>query len=261
MIPVNISIVTASLNSERYFTECLESIHRQVPDGIRVQHIVVDGGSGDRTLELAGRYPCEIVCGQDEGLYDAMNIGIGRSTGDVVGILNSDDTLLPGALATVADWYRSRNSEWMVAGLRWTNGEGRSLGNVPAPPAWMSVEAFASLGWNCIHHSTSYMTREFCSRVGTYDLTYAIAADYDFFARALRLQPYDRIGRTLSTLRFHGENVSASSPSGLADENERILNLYGPRSAARRSVGAFGLRLWLNGMSPGWFAAKRSRQA
>jgi hypothetical protein len=122
----------------------------------------------------------------------------------------------------------------------------------------MTPEAFASLGWNCIHHSTAYMTREFCAKIGKYDLSYTIAADYDFFARALQLQIYDRIPRTLSTLRFHGENVSASSPEALAEENRRILERYGPNSAGRKVAFAFGLRLWLNAMSPGWYVSKKS---
>ena len=261
MSKVAVTVVTPTLNSERYFPDTLESIHGSIPASVEVQHIVVDGGSTDRTVELAHSFGCEVVTGEDEGLYDAMNIGIRKAEGDVISILNSDDTLLPGTLETVGEWYACRTSEWMVGGIRWTDGHGKALADLPAPPAWMGVEAFASLGWNCIHHQATFMTRAFYGVVGEYDLAFPFAADYELLARALRIEPFQRVGRTLATFRRHGDNASIRGKQALLEEGLRIEARFGPRTRIRREFYRIALKLWLNSASPGWFLAKRLGRA
>lgn len=261
MNPVTITFVTPTLDSERFFEATLASIHGDVPRSMEVQHIVVDGGSSDRTVDMARAYDCEVVIGEDEGLYDAMNIGIRRAAGDVIAILNSDDTLLPGTLSTVSEWFRRRRSSWMAGGLRWTDGEGRPIADLPAPPAWLRVEAFASLGWNCIHHQATFMTRDFYGRVGEYDLRYPLAADYELLARALQTEPFERVDRTLATFRRHGGNASMRGEQALIEEGRRIAAAYGPRDEFRRRVYRAGLKAWLNAVRPGWFVAKKLGRA
>lgn len=181
---LRLSIVTPTLNSVRYFEECLQSIHGSPPPEITIQHIVVDGGSEDGTLDLARRYPCLVIRDEDEGLYEAMNIGIRRADGDVIGILNSDDSLIPGALAAVAAWYGRRRAEWAAGGIRWIDADGAVRAKLPAPPGWMPLRMFASLGWNCLHHGATFIMRDFYSRIGEYDTSYPIAADYDNAGRS-----------------------------------------------------------------------------
>ena len=261
MSKVTVTIVTPTLNSERYFPDTLASIHGGIPAAVEVQHIVVDGGSSDRTVELARSHDCEVVIGEDEGLYDAMNIGIRRASGDVISILNSDDTLLPGTLDAVGAWHGSRVSEWMVGGIRWTDGLGQALADLPAPPEWMGVEAFASLGWNCIHHQATFMTRDFYRTVGEYDLSFPYAADYELLARALRIEPFQRVGRSLATFRRHGDNASILGKPALLEEGRRIEARFGPRTRIRRDLYRMALKVWLNAASPGWFVAKKTGKA
>lgn len=261
MDTVRISLVTPTLNSERYFAECLSSVHDGQPAGVEVQHIVVDGGSTDRTVEMARARTHEVISDEDEGLYDAMNIGIRRADGDVVGIINSDDMLLPGTLARVAEWYRNRRSEWMVSGIRWTNPDGSRQADLPAPPTWMHLEMFASLGWNCIHHQGTYITRDFYREVGEYDLAFPIAADYDLLARAMEIQPFDRIDGLAATFRRHAGSTSMTSTEAVETEGERIARHYGPASLVRRRAYRTVLKTWLNGTNPGWYIAKRMGRA
>lgn len=258
---VRISIVTPTLNSERYFEECLSSIHDDQPADVEVQHIVVDGGSGDQTVEMAEAYPCEIIRDEDEGLFDAVNIGIRRADGDAVAFLPSDDGLLPGALATVADWYRNRRSEWMVAGIRWIDAESRKLADLPPPPTWMTLEMYASLRWNCLHQQSAFLTRQFHERIGEYDLSHAFAADYDLFARALRDHAFERIDRTIATYRRHAGSTSIRQRGALQAEADRIADTYGPTSRTSRRLYRTGLRLWFNGRNPAWYLAKRTGRA
>jgi len=243
------------------FRATLDSIHASVPEAVTVQHIVVDAGSTDRTVAVAREFDCDLIIGEDEGIYDAMNIGLRRADGDVIAMLNSDDTYLEGALETVRDWYEGRKSSWMVAGLRWIDEDGRRIADLPAPPSWLTVEAFASLGWNCIHHQTSFLTRKFYQQVGEYDLAFLLAADYDLLARALRLAPFDRIDRTLATFRRHGHSASMQGAERGIEEGSRIAKLYGPPSKSVRLAYRWALKSWLNAASPGWFLAKRRGSA
>src|SRR5690242_21384155 len=88
---MKISIITACFNSAATIGDTLQSVSMQNYDDI--EHIIVDGASSDNTLEIVGYFPhvSKIVSEKDKGIYDAMNKGIAMATGDVIGILNSDD--------------------------------------------------------------------------------------------------------------------------------------------------------------------------
>ena len=111
---MKISVITATYNSAATVADTLRSVNGQThPD---VEHIVVDGGSTDRTLEIVraeGKRVATLVSEPDRGIYDAMNKGLRLATGDVVGLINSDDfqaspgaggsARMSGAKATAAD--------------------------------------------------------------------------------------------------------------------------------------------------------------
>src|SRR5262245_2614541 len=96
--PPRISIVTPSFNQARYIGKTIESVSAQrYPD---VEHIVIDGGSRDGTLDvLAGHPHLRVISEPDRGHADAVNKGFRLATGEIWAFLNSDDTLVPGALA------------------------------------------------------------------------------------------------------------------------------------------------------------------
>ena len=89
---MRISIITVTYNAEATIERTLESVAQQTyPD---VEHLIIDGASKDRTLEIANRYPHAIVYSEpDHGLYDAMNKGLKRATGDYLCFLNAGDKL------------------------------------------------------------------------------------------------------------------------------------------------------------------------
>jgi glycosyltransferase involved in cell wall biosynthesis len=255
--PVSISIITATLNAERFLRGCVQAVREQVGDGFTVEHVVVDGGSRDATVEIARSSGCVLIKGRDTGVYDALNKGIRVASGEVFVCLGADDAVAPGALKAVADWFNCRRSEWMVGGHRWVSGEGRSIGVMRAPPRWIPREVFASLGWCCISAQASYMTRDFFERLGGFDASYKIMADYKMYAEALDAEPFDRLAQVLAIGCLHGENVSAATSSSLyLSEGARIANAYGPRSRVLRQICRQGLRVWLNGRNPDWFLGK-----
>ena len=94
---MKITIVTAVLNSKDFIEDCIQSIHNQIFGGI--EHIIIDGGSTDGTLETIKQSQsgiAKLVSERDDGIYDAMNKGIRFATGEVIGILNAEGRSAPG---------------------------------------------------------------------------------------------------------------------------------------------------------------------
>ncbi len=89
---MKVSVITAVLNGVETIEDCLKSVHSQTYPYI--EHIIIDGGSRYGTLEVIEKYRdkiAKLVSEQDRGIYDAMNKGLRLATGDIIGILNSDD--------------------------------------------------------------------------------------------------------------------------------------------------------------------------
>src|SRR4249919_1865959 len=91
---MKVTIITVTLNSAKYLEQCIQSVIKQhYPD---IEHIIVDGGSTDDTLDIIRRYEDHIavwISEKDNGMYDAINKGMRMATGDIIGTLNSDDVL------------------------------------------------------------------------------------------------------------------------------------------------------------------------
>lgn len=107
---MKISIITVSLNSETFINDCLTSVNQQNYND--VEHIIIDGGSTDNTINIVKKYPHikKIVSEPDKGIYDAMNKGIEIATGEIIGFLNSDDFYANNnVLSNVADIFKKQN--------------------------------------------------------------------------------------------------------------------------------------------------------
>src|SRR5215213_8585775 len=105
-----ISVITACYNSAHTIRETIESVLKQ--NYSHLEHIVIDGGSTDATLGIIKEHPHVILASEkDEGVYDAMNKGIRRATGEIVVMLNSDDCFCEGVLAKVGLAF-AENPDW-----------------------------------------------------------------------------------------------------------------------------------------------------
>jgi GT2 family glycosyltransferase len=224
---------------------------------VQVEHVVVDGGSRDGTVEFARSSGCTVMTGKDDGIFDAINKGSFNANGVLLGFLGADDMLLPGALDAVALEYRAHGHRWLAGGGRWLDGDGRPRGDVPAPPAWITVPMLASLGWNCISHTATYVHRDLFAELGGFDKRFRYFGDYDFMLRALAREPFCRIQRTLSSVRRHGANASMQRTPIHDAETRQITQRYAPSSGWKRAAYRYRLKVWANATSPGWFLHKR----
>ncbi len=249
-------IVTPTLNAERYLEDTLRSIWGQASDAVRIDHVLVDGGSKDATLEIARRHPTRIVVNTDDrGMYDAVNRGLAMVEGDIVGYLNADDELPPDTLARVAKAFRGHpDARWLMGTREFIDGDGTAF-------AWMTpvpftLEEYLGLGWSCVPQETVWMRRSFWQQVGPFDTTFRNTGDYDMYARcravARPLILKDVIGR----FRLHGDQLSFN-PGVMAAESRRVQEKNGTVSRAGWVRGKY-LSLRLNARNPRWLLAKKT---
>lgn len=252
-----VTVVTPTFNAIRYLDECIQSARRQESPHVAIEHIVVDGGSSDGTVELARSRGTIVLQGTDDGVFDAARKGIAKSSGELVGFLGADDLLLPGALDVVVRHYERDRLPWLVGGFRWIDGEGRSLGDIATPPRWMSQRMMAALGWCCINHMATYVTRQFYEDLGGFDTSFRFAGDYDFFCRALGRAPRSRMPQTIACFRRHGANLTMSNTSRQLDEDRLVAERYASPSRLVRALDRQTLRLYLNARNPTWAIRKQ----
>lgn len=159
-----ISIITPSFNSEKTIGTTIESILKQTY--FNVEYIIVDGKSTDKTVEIAESYRTalenrgigyRIISEQDRGIYDAMNKGIHKARGELVGIINSDDWYESNALQTVAETYEKTPFDMFYADLRiWQEDAQGNLKEKMIKHSRLRKLA-VSRDWN---HPTTFITKE-----------------------------------------------------------------------------------------------------
>ena len=184
---MKISIITSTYNSKEALPSALESIKKQDYDDI--EHIIIDGASTDGTIELIKEYVnsnanAQYISESDKGIYDALNKGIEKATGDYIGILHSDDLLASNTIiSTIVNKLKAEKTDCIYGDLKYVAKDDidKVIRN------WVSGEFTKKKlhrGW-MPPHPTLFVKKELFEKYGTYDLQFRIAADYDFMTRIL----------------------------------------------------------------------------
>ena len=184
---MKISIITVTYNSEETLRDTLQSVLTQSYPN--VEYIIVDGASKDGTVDIIKEYEPQFngrmrwISEKDKGLYDAMNKGFRMATGDVIGIINSDDLLAepdaaekvmrcfdenPDADAVYANLYYVAQNDTSKIVRHWISGKQRSF----------------RYGWHPAH-PTFYVKREIYQKYGLFDLEFKFAADFELMLRLI----------------------------------------------------------------------------
>ena len=180
-----ISIITVAYNSVHTIKDTIESILSQ--DYKNIEYIVIDGGSCDGTVDIIKMYIDTIdyfISEPDKGIYDAMNKGIIASTGDVVGILNSDD-FYPNrfVLSNVAKSFSQENCDAVYGDLVYVNAEHTSKIERYWEAGIYSTTKIKN-GW-MLPHPTFFVKLSIYNRFGLYDIELKRAADYEMILKLL----------------------------------------------------------------------------
>lgn len=177
------SVVTVCRNAERSIARTIESVQSQIDYHGCLEHLIIDGASTDGTLAVVRRYPhLRVLSEPDSGIYDAMNKGVSRSRGELIGLLNADDWYEPGALALVAAEFRAHPEVSIVHGdiRRWQHGKAM---DVAKPARDRGIHGTRVMP---ILHPACFARRAVFDRFGQFDLSYKLFADYDWLRRVVR---------------------------------------------------------------------------
>ena len=180
---MKVSIVTPTYNSAKTIVDTILSVNKQ--DYTNIEHIIIDGGSKDNTLELIRNTPMrvkKIISEPDKGIYDAMNKGVALATGDIVGILNSDDFYNSNdVIAKVVKTFQEGEYEGVYGDLEYVDA--RNTNRVVR--YWESKaykEGLFKKGWHPAH-PTFFVKKEVYDKYGNFNLKYKIGADYEIMLR------------------------------------------------------------------------------
>jgi glycosyltransferase involved in cell wall biosynthesis len=251
-----ITIVTPTLNGMPYLRDCIASVKKNQSADYTIDHVIVDGGSTDGTLELAEAEGLRILTGKDKGIFDAINKGSFNSKGDLLGFIGSDDLMLEGALETVARAHRQSKSRWIVGGIVWIDKHGNYLGELKAPPSWMSARMHVCLDWNPIMHMATYFTRDLFEELQGFNIQYKDGGDFDMFARALAKEPYERVGQQIVCFRRTGSNNSVLNKERGRNDSLAVKLQFGPKSEPERMFWKYFFKAWFNAINPSWSTRK-----
>lgn len=221
-----ISIITVCYNSARTIRETIDSVLKQ--DYPKIEYIIVDGASTDQTKDIIASYKSGIAVfksEKDRGLYDAMNKAIDLATGEVVGILNSDDIYAShDVISTVMNEFVSKNVDCVFGDLYYFR-----TGNQDKALRYYRGKQFSR---NKIRlgitppHPAFFVRRQVYEKYGKFDLQFKYAADFDLMLRFLYVHSvsYSYIPMIMVKMRLGG--VSTDGFRRLIEINKEDLRSY-----------------------------------
>ncbi len=207
---MKISIITVCFNSAKTLAKTIDSVAAQTYDDI--EFIIVDGQSNDKTLEIIKRYEGVVtkwISEPDKGLYDAINKGIEMATGDLVGIINSDDT------------FNSNTVLAEIVAFHEVNSIDASIGNIVQHKSnGQVIRLYSSENWtpeklkigSMPPHPSIFFQRSLFEQYGNYLLDFKIGADYELITRYFLI---NKISWKYSGITTHKMLIGGLSSSGL----------------------------------------------
>ena len=188
-----ITVITATLNSEKYLQEAINSLQKQKYRNF--EHIIVDGGSTDNTLNIIKKNEDKIdywLSKKDRGIYDAFNIGMQLSNGKYLGFLNSDDTYTENCFDLLLKYINSNKIFDFIFGSvekHWAILHG-----------FKPYKIYYSWGFYTSHSTGFFIKRQSAKKIGFYDLKYKYSSDYDYFYRMIVKEKLKGIGTQKSEI-------------------------------------------------------------
>ncbi len=217
-----VSIVTPSYNQGRYLEATIQSVIGQ--DYPHIEYLVVDGGSGDGSLEIIRKYADRLtwwVSEKDSGQTDAINKGFAHSSGQILAWLNSDDIYEPRAVGKAVKYLMTHPEAGLVyAECNFINDEGRIIGRFPA--AQTDLKRLRS-GYSHIPQQTMFFRASLWKEVGPLDPDFFFAMDYDLWTRlAARSELHYVRGETWANFRLHTSGKTITSDDRCWPEMLRV---------------------------------------
>ncbi|MDX1929806.1 MAG: glycosyltransferase family 2 protein [Pirellulaceae bacterium] len=253
---MKLTLITPSFNHAEFLGETIDSVREQQLD-VDLDYIVLDGGSNDGTIGLLESYGDQVQWSSkpDNGQVDAINRGLASATGDVVGWLNSDDLLLPGALQRVADAFANSSTQWVFGDCIIVDRDGHEIRKWVSAYKRFQAKRYSRkrlLMNNFISQMTVFWRRDLIDKVGLLDESLPLAFDYEYWLRFAAIADPVYIDAPQAAFRWYTTSKSGGNVADQCREDELIAARHGITSA-----GAAKKRLqnWLRIAAYRWLPA------
>jgi glycosyltransferase involved in cell wall biosynthesis len=228
-----LSIITAVYNGRRFVEFCIKNVIQQNCHDL--EHIIVDGGSSDGSLEIIKQYSKEFphirwVSEKDKGQSDAMNKGVAMAEGNILGFLNVDDFYEPNVINRVLDIFRSLREPALLVGNCNILDENENIVEINKPRKLDITDLM--LGWNINPYPTNpsqyFYHKSLHEVIGLYDLEEHYALDIDFLSRAVQVAHVKYIDEVWGNYRkIAGTKTVNDITSGQCDDRfKAVLQKY-----------------------------------
>jgi glycosyltransferase involved in cell wall biosynthesis len=201
-----ISVITPVYNGEQYIESCLQAVIRQ--NCLEVEHLIIDGGSSDRTIEIvkqyAEKYPhLSWISEKDRGQSDAMNKGIRLAKGEIIGFLNVDDYYESNTLNQVVEIFKTLPTPSFVVGNCnvWDDNGNLKKYNRPKNLSFTALLLGANINPHPVNPSAYFYHASLHHAIGEYRVDEHFALDVDFILRAVQVAAVKHIDRTWGNYR------------------------------------------------------------
>lgn len=224
---MKVSIITVTYNSEAHIADCIKSVDSQWYDDI--EHIIIDGASNDNTIKTIMGMPNRvnrIISEPDRGIYDAMNKGINCATGDVIGILNSDDFFTSNDVinSIVNEFASDSTLEGIFTDLYYV-----SRNNPDRIVRYWVSSSFKKggffKGWHP-PHPTLYLKREVYEKYGNFNLNFSLAADTELMLRFFEKHNIRTKYLPITTVKMRLGGTSNNYLKNLRKQNLQCINAF-----------------------------------
>lgn len=222
---MKVSIITVCFNSAQYIEETIKSVLGQTHDDI--EYIIIDGGSTDETKCIVEKYFLDIsvfVSEKDKGMYDAVNKGLLRATGDIVAFLNSDDQYVdPKVVADVVDRFKGSPDIGLIYGDLLVDYGGRLKRRVSFP---VSLAAMIAYGMSSVvTMPTAFVNLQKNSGI-FFDESFQCASDFDYLIRCASNSEPVYFPRLVTRFRRHNKSITNSQSELMREETKFISQYY-----------------------------------
>lgn len=234
---MDISVITPVYNGERFIESCLRSVAEQ--NCRDVEHLVIDGGSTDRTIEIvkdyANQYPhIRWVSEKDKGQSDAMNKGLRLARGSLIGFLNADDFYEPGALPAVLEVFKSLTEPSILVGnCNVIDGAGKLLWLNRPKTGYYQLLTVWRFKWPS-NPSAYFYHRSLHEKIGEFEIGEHYVMDYDFLLKAFRASNVVYVDRTFGNYRMYGDNKTSRAFS--TNDGWEMLASVSQKHVAKQNV-------------------------
>ena len=231
------SIITPSYNQGPYIEQTIRSVADQ--PGVdnehieHIEHIVIDGGSNDGTIDILKKYPHLIwVSEKDNGQADALNKGLKLATGDIVGWVNSDDYYAAGIFASVARHFEDPMTMWVIGNVSCVYDNTQEVFADISPE--VTYQRLLS-NPDIVRQQPTFFRREFLLRMGGWNPHHFMTMDYELWVRLAKESVPKMVGENWAYFRTHAQQKTSHA---------NILRQYREiKQILKRERAGFGIRL------------------